>query len=127
MKGTYILVIFVPEEVIIRIGSLGRIIFKEGYYLYVGSAMGKSGSSTLINRVKRHVKKKELKKVHWHVDYFLNNEMVNMIKIYLIPSQKKLECLIAQELLEISDGCIMNFGSSDCYCKSHLIYFKNIP
>ena len=54
MKGTYILVIFLKENSKIEIGSLGKISFSKGYYLYVGSAMGNYGSATLINRVKRH-------------------------------------------------------------------------
>ncbi|MFX0070984.1 MAG: DUF123 domain-containing protein [Candidatus Hermodarchaeota archaeon] len=125
MKGTYILVNFIDEETEISIGSLGKIQFKEGFYLYVGSAMGKKGSSTLINRVKRHLLPSEDKKTHWHIDYFLADNHSHVIKICLIPSHQKLECIIAQELLEVSDNHIKDFGSSDCKCKSHLLFFNS--
>lgn len=54
MKGSYILVVFVQKNVDLIIGALGKITFRKGFYLYVGSAMGHSGATTLINRVKRH-------------------------------------------------------------------------
>jgi len=126
MKGTYILIIFIPEDIKISVGSLGTIPFKEGYYFYVGSAMGVSGSVTLINRVKRHVLPPEKKKVHWHIDYLLQNESSLITKIILIPNSQKMECIIAQELRSISDDNVEDFGSSDCKCISHLIYFKNL-
>jgi len=126
MKGTYILVVFIREDIKISVGSLGIIPFKKGYYFYVGSAMGVSGSATLINRVKRHVLPPEMKKVHWHIDYLLQNESSLITKIILNPNSQKMECIIAQELRSISDDFVEDFGSSDCKCKSHLIYFKNL-
>ena len=54
MKGTYILVIRLFEDSKIKIGSIGKLDFFKGYYLYLGSAMGNKGSTTLENRVKRH-------------------------------------------------------------------------
>ena len=123
MKGTYILVIWLKKSTSIEIGALGNIIFEKGFYFYIGSAMG-SGSTTLINRVKRHLRLPENKKTHWHIDYFLNNEHSIIIKIYLIPSVQKLECIIALELIDNGDDIIVNFGCSDCSCNSHLVFFK---
>jgi sugar fermentation stimulation protein A len=123
MKGTYILEINILEEQSISIGSLGLIPFKKGNYYYVGSAMGNSGSATLINRVKRHATLPEEKTLRWHIDYLLENENSFLTKIYMIPCSQKLECELAQELLSISDGFIKNFGSSDCKCVSHLLFF----
>ena len=125
MSGSYILVILIQNESTFNIGSLGSIDFKKGYYLYVGSAMGKKGSTTLINRAKRHVLPPNKKKKHWHIDYLLENESTSLIKLLLIPSINKIECLVSNELLEHCDGFIENFGSSDCSCKSHLYYFSN--
>lgn len=125
MKGTYILVIFLRGNIEIIIGALGKIKFKKGFYLYVGSAMGNSGSVSLINRVNRHISPPESKKVHWHIDYLLNNKFTSVYWIYLIPSIQNLECLIANELLSISDGHIKKFGSSDCHCETHLFYFED--
>jgi len=38
-----------------------------------------------------------------------------------------LECKIAKDLALISDYMIINFGASDCKCKSHLFYFSKNP
>lgn len=124
MKGSYILVVFVQRNVDLIIGALGKITFKKGFYLYVGSAMGHSGATTLINRVKRHTSSSKNKKIHWHIDYLLNDKNTSICQLYLIPSLQNLECLIACELFNVSDDYINNFGSSDCKCKSHLLYFR---
>ncbi|MEE9379676.1 MAG: GIY-YIG nuclease family protein [Candidatus Lokiarchaeia archaeon] len=125
MKGSYILVIFSGKGREIRIGALGNIFFSKGFYLYVGSGMGNTGASTLVNRVKRHILNHTEKRIHWHIDYLLNSKYTIVYCIYLIPSLQNIECLIANELLNISDGHIKKFGSSDCLCDSHLLYFKD--
>ena len=127
MKGTYILLIFLSNETRIRIGSLGSLTFHKGYYLYVGSAMGSKSSTSLENRVKRHISESHRKKLFWHIDYFLASEMSVLIKIYLIPSLIRLECVLARDILSVCDNNIKCFGSSDCLCSSHLLYFKDFP
>ncbi|MFX1275095.1 MAG: DUF123 domain-containing protein [Promethearchaeota archaeon] len=107
-------------ETNIVIGALGNIFFKKGEYFYIGSAMGRSGSSSLINRVKRHVSNSSIKKMRWHIDYFLQNKNTKITRIYLIPCKQKIECLVAQEIKNISKDYIKDFGSSDCNCCSHL-------
>jgi Uri superfamily endonuclease len=87
--------------------------------------MGRSGSSTLNNRVKRHVSLSSTKKIHWHIDYLLENENSLITRVFLIPSNQKLECKISQELFNLSNSNIKSFGSSDCNCKSHLLYFRD--
>ena len=125
MKGTYILVIHLSKNSEIQIGSLGYILFNKRFYFYVGSAMGTANSSTLVNRVKRHVSSANNKKFHWHIDYLLANINSSISHLYLIPSTKRWECIIANELMESTEGYIKDFGSSDCNCKSHLYYSKN--
>lgn len=124
MKGSYILVLFLSKKVKIEIGALGALTFSKGYYLYVGSAMGKIGSTTLENRVKRHLTDSANKKIHWHIDYLLNGEHFLITKLYIVPSLTRLECVIARDIKEVSDSFIKNFGSTDCSCKSHLFYFE---
>jgi len=126
MKGTYILIVFIENNIQLMVGALGKILFNKGFYFYVGSAMGNYGSSTLLNRVKRHVLIKKNKSIHWHIDYLLADFRSLITKVYLIPSIEPLECKIAQELSEICDNSIQKFGSSDCKCTSHLFYFKNL-
>lgn len=125
MTGTYILVIYLENEIKLTIGALGSREFKKGFYLYVGSAMGKIGSSTLLNRVKRHVRPFSEKKNHWHIDYLLESESVKIIQIFLIPSINKIECIISEELYGHCNGFIKDFGCSDCSCISHLYFFSN--
>ena len=125
MKGSYILVIYNKKGKEIRIGALKNIFFPKGYYFYVGSGMGNIGSSTLLNRVKRHLLNQSEKKIHWHIDYLLANSTSIITKVYLIPSVEPSECFIAQEISNCSDNIIENFGASDCNCRSHLFYFKN--
>jgi endonuclease-3 len=124
MKGSYILVIYILEEVYINIGSLGKLKFNRGFYFYIGSAMGNYGSSTLVNRVKRHLQPTTDKKTHWHIDYLLKQRKGIITQLYLIPSQQRLECIISKDLKNITEGYIKAFGSSDCNCQSHLFYVK---
>jgi Uri superfamily endonuclease len=126
MKGTYILVIKLSQNSNIIIGALGPIFFPMGLYFYVGSAMATTGALTLLNRIKRHVLKVSHKKLHWHIDHLLKSNYSQIIRIFMIPSEEKYECIIAQEILKKSDDYINNFGSSDCSCRSHLFYFSSL-
>jgi Uri superfamily endonuclease len=125
MKGSYILVISVKQDIELLIGSLGKIKFIKGYYFYIGSAMGNYGSASLENRVKRHLLSKNQKRCYWHIDYLLNDVHTHITRLYLIPSNKPIECRIAEEFSKISTSFINKFGSSDCSCKSHLFYMEN--
>jgi Uri superfamily endonuclease len=124
MKGSYLLLIKLHDYASIKIGAMGKITFKRGYYIYVGSAMGKKGSTTLLNRVKRHNRPKEQKATHWHIDYLLNSKISQIIQIYLIPSSDKIECYLASRLEETAEEIIPKFGCSDCSCVGHLFYFS---
>jgi len=117
MKGTYCLITHKKISSKVKIGVLGEIPFKKGYYVYVGSAM-----NSLKPRIKRHLSKK--KKIHWHIDYFLTNKNVAIEEIIFNIGEKKIECKIAK-LISNSGEEILNFGCSDCTCNSHLIYFKS--
>lgn len=118
MKGTYCLFINIDKDIKIKIGKvLGKIDFKKGCYLYVGSAM-----NSLEARVQRHLNNN--KKKHWHVDYILLNESSNVENVIINVSDKKIECDLAQ-LISENEKIIHNFGCSDCNCESHLIYFEN--
>jgi Uri superfamily endonuclease len=112
MKGSYILVIKLKQKKEIQIGKLGKILFKKGFYIYVGSAL-----NGLEQRINRHLKKN--KKTHWHIDYFL--DFADIIDILYKESETKVECDIAS-ILNKKLLTIPYFGSSDCRCKSHLFY-----
>jgi len=112
MAGSYILLIKLPEEKTISIGSLKSVHFHRGYYAYVGSAMG--GFKARLNR---HLK--ESKKPHWHIDYLL--QKASITGIILCETEHRVECTIAQALKCQLDS-VPGFGSSDCHCRSHLFF-----
>jgi Uri superfamily endonuclease len=89
--------------------------------------MGRIGSSTILNRVKRHLRTANEKKVHWHIDYLLTNKNTQIVSILLCPSRIRLECDIASELEKKADGLVDGFGSSDCNCTTHLFYYRKYP
>ena len=112
MKGSYILLIQLPEEQMIKAGSVPDNYFPSGYYAYVGSAMGGPKS-----RLNRHLKKD--KRPHWHIDYLLQKAHISVI--ILCQTNKRAECTIAQALSHQFDS-IPGSGSSDCKCRSHLFF-----
>jgi Uri superfamily endonuclease len=117
MKGIYCLLIKVKSSVKIKVGKLGKINFKKGYYTYVGSALG-----NLQARIARHLREK--KKLKWHIDYFLASPKVEIEQILVKFTRKRLECSFNRKIQKFGVG-INGFGCSDCNCKSHLTYFKN--
>ena len=112
MVGSYILLIKLPEEKAISVGSLKAIHFARGYYAYVGSAMGGYKS-----RLNRHLKGN--KKPHWHIDYLL--QKASITSIILCEAEHRVECTIAQALNGQFDY-VPGFGCSDCKCHSHLFF-----
>jgi len=115
MKGSYALLIQLPKEQTITIGSLKALHFPGGYYAYVGSAM--SGFKT---RISRHLKSN--KKRHWHIDYLLDKASIT--GIILGETIARTECTIAQALSRQFDS-VPGFGCSDCRCHSHLFFSAN--
>lgn len=101
----------------LNIGSLYQDYkFRKGYYVYIGSAM-----NSLVARINRHLSND--KKMHWHVDYLLNNENSEIRDVLFNISDERIECDLANIIAKAGEG-IPKFGCSDCNCNSHLIYFK---
>lgn len=116
-RGSYIIYGTLRKSVTLKIGGLGEINFKKGYYLYVGSAM-----NSLSKRVARHLRKKKKKK--WHLDYLISR--FNEVKPIEIRSSERLECALSRDFENIYE-CIEGFGSSDCSCKGHLFFSNKNP
>ncbi|MFA5367192.1 MAG: GIY-YIG nuclease family protein [Dehalococcoidia bacterium] len=116
-KGTYILAIKLNKPAEITVGKLGRFNFPAGRYLYFGSAM-----NGLHARIARHLRSD--KKLHWHIDYFL--QRAKIVDIWYVKSEERLECELCREAMGFPDTSVpvKGFGSSDCKCESHLLYFK---
>ncbi len=113
MKGSYVLLIKLKKDKDIKIGKLGNISFKKGYYVYVGSAL-----NGLEQRINRHLRQE--KKLHWHIDYLLQN--AEIIETFYRESNKNEECILAKSFKHFQS--IKGFGCSDCKCNSHLFYGK---
>jgi len=116
-KGNYCIIIEMKKDSNIKIGAKGIMHFDKGFYVYVGSAL-----NSLSNRIKRHISKN--KKKHWHADYLLLNKNSEVKEVIYTYSTKKIECEIANEILEDSVKYVELFGCSDCKCMSHLYYFN---
>jgi len=117
VRGVYLLIISIIKPVQIQVGALGNIFFKKGIYAYVGSAQ-----NSLEKRVERHLKK--VKRKFWHIDYLLENKNVKILQVFYKVAEKSDECKLAEEIGK-KGTAIINFGSSDCNCKSHLFQLNN--
>ncbi len=118
MKGVYCLIMTVNENINPKIGALGKIKFKKGNYVYVGSAQ-----NNVEKRIARH--KRKNKKIKWHIDHLLANPNVKIEKTVYKKANKQEECRIAGLLNKFGQP-IKNFGSSDCSCYSHLFKLKSL-
>jgi len=117
-SGAYLLLLELKIDKKISVGKLGEILFKKGFYVYVGSA-----KRNLYNRLDRHERRE--KRFHWHIDYL--RKYADHFKIIPILTPEKIECELAQNLKTLAQSLIPHFGSSDCNCKSHLFYFEKSP
>jgi len=130
-SGAYILRIRLHDACDVSFGRFNQgtpVAMPAGDYLYVGSAMGKRGSSTLANRLLRHTRRVDVdrpqpihadlracfpdigwpipssapvryKTLHWHIDYLLEQPEATLIQIYIACSRIRIESALAVELL----------------------------
>jgi len=120
MKGTYCLLVQLERDEDIEVGALGVCKFRSGMYAYVGSAL-----AGIEQRVGRH--RGSRKRRRWHIDYLL--ERGEVVATIAIPTQQKsTECSVARSLLSSGEAkpIVPGFGSSDCGCPSHLVYFGDV-
>ena len=116
-SGLYQLVISLRKSETVRVGSLGCFSFPAGYYVYTGSAR-----RGLEARIARHLRRK--KKMRWHIDYLLRYGRVLEVKRHNDPDQS--ECELNRRTAGVPGSEIVapQFGSSDCDCPTHLLYFR---
>lgn len=117
-QGAYFLVIRLRKSASVRVGALGPLRFKPGWYVYVGSAL-----NGLSARVGRHLRLHKAKR--WHIDYL--RPYAHSLNPFIFPSHRDIECVLARKLCRISDDQVPRFGSSDCACASHLFNFGTNP
>ena len=161
--GAYVLRIGVQGDLWVRFGRFqgGRSIFvPAGEYLYVGSAM-----RGLASRLVRHARRtggrssqpirgqmvrlfqamglvgvgwqpSQTKKLHWHVDYLLDETAVDLTQVFLIRSSGRLESELARRLAAEAETAVLalGLGASDVLGGTHLLrvnasddWWRNLP
>ena len=115
--GIYQLQIRLRRPKMVRVGALGRVRFPAGWYVYTGSAR-----SGLEQRISRHLRKRKRK--HWHIDCLL--AVADGVEAFVLPGSEQSECELHRSLWG-GTVPVPGFGSSDCGCRSHLVYFKHRP
>jgi len=117
-RGSYLVVFRLPGKKLIRVGELGTISLRKGYYTYVGSA--RRGLSA---RLERH--RRLRKTAFWHIDFL--RAQAEFHAALPVRSADDLECEMAGALDGVSEGSVPGFGSSDCSCHSHLFWTPEDP
>ena len=125
MRGLYALLLSVDKEVVVAVGSLGRVKLRPGMYVYVGSGLG-TASTSIEGRLARHFN--GAKRKHWHIDYLLSSSRCEPLLAIFSEARRCLECDLAAKILEDHRVSLAHrgFGSSDCSCGGHLIFFKGL-
>ena len=120
--GTYAVVLTPNQCRPVKIGKLGLLQVREGYYIYVGSALGPGG---LKARIAHH--KKISDRPRWHIDYL--RTVTHLIELWYSFDSIRREHLWA-DIIANANGVTApfpGFGSSDCTCKSHLYFLNSKP
>ncbi len=117
--GTYALILTLPESNVIRIGRSGEFRFPAGRYAYLGSAQGPGG---LSGRLRRHLRPSEQKQRHWHIDYLMEEALVD--QVWWMQGSRN-ECNWVDRLIVYGEILHPGFGSSDCQCPGHLFWFAD--
>ena len=117
-RGSYLIIRSLAEDTRVNVGKLGTILFKKGFYVYVGSAM-----ANLTSRIERH--KRIRKTFHWHIDFL--RDSADFMYALAIRSSDRLECQVANGVSKIAPWSIKGFGSTDCVCDTHLFGFADNP
>jgi len=117
-RGSYLLILNLKRDRKIDVGKLGRVHFRKGFYIYVGSAM-----ANLSKRMERH--RHLRKRHHWHIDEL--RAVAEFHSVLAIRSSQRLECEVAKGMSEIAEWSVPRFGSTDCSCDTHLFGTSSDP
>ncbi len=113
----YIILYNLQESLTLQIGKLGEFQFPCGYYLYVGK-----DKRNIRSRVSRHISRN--KNNRWHIDYLSRYAMP--VFMQMLAGERN-ECDLVSHFSELGGRILISgFGSSDCNCKSHLLYYAEI-
>ena len=121
-RGTYALVLASDSTGLLRVGRLGTMELSPGFYVYVGSAFGTGG---LAARLGHH--QESASRPHWHIDYL--RAVCDLVEVWFTTEAVHREHAWAKALARMPGACLPmpGFGSSDCTCETHLIWFAQMP
>ncbi len=120
-SGLYLLVLELTARMSVRVGAIGTIDFRPGYYVYCGSAR-----KNLSARLARH--RARNKKRRWHIDYLTSRREVRVESASVFPHDGMTECgLYSSALRPRKLEPVPGFGCSDCRCGSHLVFIGTEP
>lgn len=152
-SGAYILRMRVEEALAIRFGRFRQgqaVALAAGAYLYIGSAMGQKGASSLARRLVRHATRREgapqdirvvmldafarlelgsgdlrprrAKRFFWHVDYLLEPPEVRLTHVLAVRSDVRLEQELAALVAaqDYTSTPVKGLGASDVPGGTHL-------
>lgn len=120
-KGTYAVILQCRSKATQQVGQWGMILLREGYYVYVSSALGPGGVKA---RVLHHYH--NTKKPHWHIDYL--RRFMRPVTVWYTCDHRRLEHRWAKVFLKMNDmSPFQGFGCSDCDCYSHLFFTFEKP
>jgi Uri superfamily endonuclease len=119
-KGTYVLIMRCRKSIRTKVGQLGNMQLRPGFYIYVGSAQGPGGIDARVTRHRRREKK-----LHWHIDYLRRHTA--LIETWTMAGVVNREHDWTAALSARYESAHDRFGASDCRCDSHLFYSVNRP
>ena len=118
--GTYALLLPCDRPGSIIVGRLGRMRLRPGWYVYIGSAFGPGG---LRARVGHHLC--PAGQARWHIDYLRARLPIGGIWYRDASCEHEWAALAAA--MPGAEAPMAGFGSSDCGCPAHLIWFPAWP
>ena len=156
LGGTYILRLTVAQPLQVQFGRFqnGHLVqIPSGEMLYLGSALRGLASRVLRHAMRTEGKPKQAlfeplrikleekgllhgrfrpptqKKLHWHIDYLLDETAVSLTHAILIRSPQKLEYELGEWLLAQPETAVLvlGLGASDIKGHSHLLQIKSNP
>jgi len=122
LPGTYALILASADKKPVRIGKLGVLCIKPGFYVYVGSAFGPGG---LTARIRHHLKSSS--RPHWHIDYLAPTLSLCEIWYSYDPVRREHQWAEVHAGARHASIPLPGFGSSDCNCLSHLFFYQLPP
>jgi Uri superfamily endonuclease len=119
--GTYVLLLRCSSTRAVRVGRLGTLRLRPGWYVYVGSAFGPGG---LRARIDHH--RQRAQRPHWHIDYLRRYTRLESVWYACDVRQEHVwAAMIAA--MPVAALVLQGFGSSDCRCATHLYWFGELP